>query len=216
MMEHKVEDLYLNNAKGFILDLGGVIENIAPAQTVQAFKKLGVTEPEQIFTIVQQDHIVDRFETGKISESEFFALLQQRFNINATEAEIKDAWCAMLKGTSKKTIEALKKLRKHYPLYLLSNTNYTHHKKINASLGFEIESLFDHCFFSFIEGKRKPDITLFQDVVTTSRIKPYDLIFIDDLEKNIMAAKSVGIMTVSYETNYPLYDFLSQCDLLTS
>ena len=207
---------HLNNSKAIIFDLGGVIEKINPDCTTAHFAKLGVKQPERIFSIIKQDNLVDQLETGHVGEIEFINQLKNKFEINnATHEQVKEGWCAMLLGIDETTVETLKRLREKYKLFLLSNTNEMHYQKINSDLGFQIENLFDQAYFSFMEGKRKPDIELFSRVVQSSRLEAQEIIFMDDLKMNPAAAKTLGLQTLLYETNYPLSEFVSAMRFLS-
>ena len=74
----------LEGIKNIIFDLGGVILNIDYQITVEAFKKLGIEDFEEIFSQYKQSTLSDGFETGRITELEFYkqglSLTQEEIN----------------------------------------------------------------------------------------------------------------------------------------
>ena len=57
--------------KAIISDLGGVILNIDYEKTINAFKKLGIPNFNDLYTQAKQNHVFDNLETGKITPAEF-------------------------------------------------------------------------------------------------------------------------------------------------
>ena len=57
--------------KNIIFDLGGVIINLEYNKTIDAFRKLGAMNIDQVYSQKNQDPIFDDYEMGKISSEEF-------------------------------------------------------------------------------------------------------------------------------------------------
>ena len=57
----------LKGIKNILFDLGGVLFHIDYQRTIDAFKKLGITDFEY-FTQHQQNDLFDAFETGKSAQ----------------------------------------------------------------------------------------------------------------------------------------------------
>ena len=54
-------------------------------------------------------------------------------------------------------------------------------------------SAFDRTFYSCDVGYAKPDPAYFEQIVRDLGVAPGDLLFIDDLDDNVAAARSVGL-----------------------
>ena len=63
--------------KNILFDLGGVLFHIDYQRTIDAFKKLGITDFERHFTQHQQNDLFDAFEIGKIKPEVFVKTLQK-------------------------------------------------------------------------------------------------------------------------------------------
>jgi putative hydrolase of the HAD superfamily len=91
----------------------------------------------------------------------------------------------------------LQHLRKHYRLFLLSNTNSIHFKvymrEFSEQFGYDFESLFEKTFWSFRVGMRKPEAEIFRMVLQSCNLKAEETLFVDDTATNIEAATALGI-----------------------
>lgn len=116
----------LKDIEAIIFDLGGVILNIDYKLTINAFKKLGITNFDELYSQARQLSFFDDFETGKISAEDFFVSLNKHTGLKLNPHEATTAWNAMLLDLPWERIELLKKLGKKHRLFLLSNTNETH------------------------------------------------------------------------------------------
>ena len=131
--------MMLQGVKNILFDLGGVLFHIDYQRTIDAFKKLGITDFEKHFTQYQQNDLFDSFETGKISSSIFVKELKE-FLPSCSDQEIINAWNAMLIGLPQEYLKLLEELAKKYRLFLLSNANQIHIQFVNDSDGNQLEN----------------------------------------------------------------------------
>lgn len=185
--------------KNIIFDLGIVIINVDTQRAVEAFKKMGVENIDEIYSRSSHKGFFDYFETGSISSEEFRNELKKYIPNKANSHDIDTAWNAMLLDIPEETICLLKELRTKYKIYLLSNTNETHMKEIHRYLSetFDISSfddIFHKTYYSYIEHLRKPDPKIFHRVLSENNLYPKETLFIDDTLEYINAAKKLGII----------------------
>ena len=124
----------MTKIKNIIFDLGGVILNLDYSKTVEEFNKIGFFNFEKVYNQKKQSKIFDDFEKGEISNDKFISLIQQSEKLKIDENDFINAWNAMLLEIPKERIEFIKKLKKDYNIFLLSNTNEIHIKKFEADL----------------------------------------------------------------------------------
>lgn len=62
----------------------------------------------------------------------------------------------------------------------------------------DYDSLFDHHFYSCEMGVKKPGTKYFDHIVSNLKIPASQLLFIDDKENNVDAAKQVGLQAFSF------------------
>jgi putative hydrolase of the HAD superfamily len=177
-----------------IFDLGGVIINVDYHKTENAFKSLGISDFEKVFSQVQQSKIVDKLETGNMSISEFRENLRKMCEFDISDTRIDDAWNAMILDFPDSRIDILNKLRLNYRIFLLSNTNRIHIDYCMKNPKFEVLiSKFEKVYLSHEIHKRKPDVKTYEFVLTDSQLHASQTLFIDDTVANLEGAKLAGL-----------------------
>jgi putative hydrolase of the HAD superfamily len=84
------------------------------------------------------------------------------------------------------------------PVWCLSNDVGRWSNKLRRNLG--IEEYLAGSVISSDVGMRKPDSKIYEILVDYSGYKTSDLLFVDDREKNVIAARDIGIETVLYKS----------------
>ncbi|MBN1338317.1 MAG: HAD family phosphatase [Bacteroidales bacterium] len=185
------------NIKNIIFDFGGVIINIDPRLTLDEFHKLGLTDFSGGESGWFVTDVLNRFETGIITETEFGNAVKSLLNPGTTNAMVDTAWNLTLLDIPPSRIALLKSLKKHYRLFLLSNTNSIHYDKYTKDFcddfGFDFESLFEKAYWSFKAGLRKPDPEFFTMVLQENRLLPEETLFIDDTQEHTETARNLNI-----------------------
>lgn len=194
----------MSNIKNIIFDLGGVVINLDFNATLTAFEQLGIKDFKNIYSQLSQSSLFDHFDKGTISEDDFFNGIKKQFQLKNSRQELEKAWNAMLLDFPKQRIEALKKYKENYRIFLLSNTNETHirefHKTLHQNLGVrDLEGFFEKVYYSCRTGMRKPDKEIFDLVLVENRLDPKETVFIDDTIHHVEGAKRAGINAVLLE-----------------
>ena len=188
----------MTKIKNIIFDLGGVILNLDYTKTDKEFHKLGLNNFSKLYSKKKQSKIFDDFEKGRFSAEKFIFLIKQSENLKLKDSDFINAWNAMLLEIPKERMEFIKRLKKDYNIYLLSNTNEIHIKKFEADLRKnnwlrDFQDCFDQVYYSSNMGMRKPDYDCFNKVLEDHNLKAHETLFIDDSVQHIEGAKKVGI-----------------------
>jgi glucose-1-phosphatase len=191
----------LKRVKNIIFDLGGVILNIDYQLTVTEFKKLGIHDFDEIFSQYKQSFLSDDFETGKISEMEFYKGIKKISGKEFTFDEFKFAWNALLLNLPQKRIDLLRDLSKKYRLFLYSNTNETHYKEFINKVEEDFNSIFEKTYYSHKFGQRKPDSDSFLTILRNNKLKADETLFVDDSIQHIQSADILGMKTMLIQEN---------------
>ncbi len=194
----------MKGIKHIIFDLGGVLLNIDYNLTEQAFVATGIKNFSELYAQLHQSELFDRFEMGKMPREEFIAELMKAATQPVTEAQIINAWNAMLLDFPLRRLQILQQLHLYYDLFLLSNTNEIHEEAFNGIMqrthGMpSIGVLFDKVYFSHRLGMRKPMKEIFLRVLDDNGLKPEETLFIDDSPQHVEGAKLLGIQTIYLE-----------------
>ncbi len=198
----------MNTFKHILFDLGGVIFHLNYQLTYQAFQKLTGLDQEHFFHQLHQPAFFDQHERGEISDHIFLTSFKN-LNSNISHQQIIDAWNAMLIGIPEENLLYLEKLSRTHTLYLLSNTNAIHWKKVEDILrqAHQLErfyACFKKVFLSYQIGMRKPELRIYEYCLKEISIPGQDLLFIDDNIHNIEAAKQCQIQSILYPKDNPM------------
>ncbi|MDR1199520.1 MAG: HAD family phosphatase [Prevotellaceae bacterium] len=177
-----------------IFDLGGVIINVDYHKTESAFKNLGISDFEKVFSQAQQSRIVDKLETGYISPAEFRESLRKLCGFSISDITIDNAWNAMILDFPTDRITVLDRLRPNYRIFLLSNTNQIHIDYCMKNPKFEvIKSKFEKVYLSHEIHMRKPNAEIYEFVLNDAQLQAAQTLFIDDTILNVEGAKLAGL-----------------------
>lgn len=188
----------LNEIDNIIFDLGGVIIDIDPILTIDAFKNLGASELVDDEEIIKYHTILHDFEVGKTTPHEFYEGLCEALEMNATFEEVFEAWNLTLLEIPDERKEVIRKVSKYFDLYLLSNTNEIHIRTLyqREQKNFDEDLLLDNFedqYLSFRVGARKPGSEIFNRVVLDHQLDVSRTLFIDDVKENLEGAIELGM-----------------------
>ena len=186
--------------KNIIFDLGGVVLDIDENIVYKELEKIGISTSELAHSKEFMD-IMSKFDTGIYTAPTFRkkmkALIGQE---KMTDQRFDAIWNSMLLDIPRERIEAIEKVKKHYKIFLMSNTNVIHYdlyvRDLQLRFGYnEFDELFNKSYFSFAEHLEKPDPRFFELILDHEGLMPEETLFIDDSKKNIEAAQTLGIRT---------------------
>ena len=94
---------------------------------------------------------------------------------------------------SPESIRLVERLREAgYGVHLGTNQHRQRGEHMRTALGFD--ALFDESFYSWELGTKKPEPAYFQHAVERIGAAPGEVLFVDDMEVNVEAARSVGLL----------------------
>jgi len=192
--------------KNIIFDLGAVVLNIDFQRAADEFKKLGLSDFEELYSRAVQDKLFSDMEKGIISPSMFRKRLRKLSNIDFTDNEIDNAWNALILDFPPTRLKLIKNISENYRIFLLSNTNQIHYDFYQTDLRDNhnidgLESIFEKTYFSHKLAMRKPDTDIYEFALKDADIIAEETVFIDDSEQNIEAANKLSIKTIFIDTS---------------
>jgi glucose-1-phosphatase len=206
---------YINNTminiKFIIFDIGGVLidHNDSFDGIYAEFARTLNVSPEKMVAL--HDQYLDRMLFGKISANQFFALIKKEFSI---KGDLKKKWIAVAMkriALNKKLLKITDKMRAHYPVVLLSNVS-----EMRGFLDkeFDLYRHFDQVFLSYKLNMQKPSKRIFQYALKKMKAQPNEVLFIDDKEANLRAARELGIQSIQFNNNAQLVTELKRLGLV--
>ena len=129
-----------------------VILNVDYTRIIRAFEDLDIPDFDKTYSKIHQDPIIDDFEKGKITASDFRNEVRNHLQADLTDQQIDKAWNSMLIDLPQERLDVLSNLNEQYPLYLLSNTNEIHfnawHRIIKKQHGLDsMEPFFNKLYY---------------------------------------------------------------------
>jgi putative hydrolase of the HAD superfamily len=190
--------------KIILTDLGGVVLkfNECPGSNIiyDKFSVLSGLPVEEVGKIIGFNNSLHReFGRGRINSQEFYRKLCAKLKIKIDFSEFRLAWCDIFLPNAP-VIDLMRKFRKlRYRICLLSNIDELHWEWIRSYFGSCIDFL-DYAYLSFNLGCLKPEDEIFVKVLNDCRQKNRNarIVFIDDLENNVIAAEKCGIPAIKY------------------
>ena len=200
----------LDGIKNIFFDLGGVLISLNKERCVNEFRKLGVQEIEEQIWRSFKSGLFLRLEEGTITPDGFRNEIRQMTDKQLTNNEIDAAWNSFLVDIPHSKLELLLKLRKHYRVFMLSNTNKIHFDYMKShdfsvKAGFSIDDYFEKCYLSYELHLSKPGKEIFEAAIEDSGILPQESLFLDDNQQNIECARELGFHTYFVGENEELY-----------
>ena len=153
--------------KNIIFDLGGVILDIDESIVYKELEKLGINVSELAHS-KEFIELISKFDTGIYTAPTFRKKAKALLGLEKmTDQKFDSIWNAMLLDIPRERIEAIEQVKKHYKIFLMSNTNEIHYdlyvRDLQLRFGYhEFDELFNKSYFSFAEHLEKPDPNFFE------------------------------------------------------
>ena len=185
--------------KAIIFDLGNVLLPIDLSLTYKAFSAYSSLSSSEIASAILVNQLWVPYESGQQTDLEFRDFLRLQLDLTISDADFDNAFSALLLDFHAGVYEWIASLKSQYHLILLSNTSSIHADRFTkVSLGPEgqnLFSLFNYVYYSFEMGLVKPDLAIYQQVLTEQGFSAEEVLFFDDNVANINSAKSMGIQS---------------------
>lgn len=185
----------MNEIKVVLFDLGRVLMHI----DFDAFPKgLGMTssEMQQRFDTKTIQKNVRAYETGKLTTDQFLNSLVELFHSQFSREQILTAFNDIIIEDNQEIIPFVEDVRSQYRIAVLSNTCACHWEKVERVSS--LIKIFPHLFTSFQLGAMKPDAIVYSTVCSALKVKPSEVVFIDDLGENVEGARNCGMKGIVF------------------
>lgn len=196
----------MKQIKNIAFDLGGVVIALSYEQAVRRFEEIGLKDARQHLDAFHQRGIFGDLERGIITTEEFRIELGKLIGREVTYDECLYAWHGYVEYVPQKNLQMLLKLRQlGYKVCLLSNTNpfmmqWAMSNEFDGN-GHSMDYYFDNLYLSYKYKYMKPSLEIFKIMLEGQQSRAEETLFIDDGQKNVEAAKELGMKTLFPENN---------------
>ena len=194
--------------EALLFDLGKVLIDFNFETGVQALHACCSISRERFEDVLWDENWIRRYERGEISTTEFHNYLCESADLKMPFPDFCQTWGSVFLPDLLVSEDLLAKLKREYPLILVSNTNEAHIEFIRSKYG--VLDYFDRLVLSYKVGSLKPDPKIFEHAIEVSGYPAGALFFTDDREENILAAEELGIRGHQFQTESKLIEALEQ------
>ena len=155
-----------------LFDYGGVLVDLDKQRCIRAFEALGF-DIRPLSRHLCPGRFLLGTERGAISVEGFCDKIREAAgNESLSDTDICNAWKDYLTGVPAERLEMLLKIARHYPVYLLSNTNTIHWKMAEEDYfnfqGTPLTTSSARSFFPLKSGRRNPRRKSIRPLLTAS------------------------------------------------
>ncbi len=178
--------------KVLLFDLGGVVVDFRGPERLHALTR-GAHDVSALRAKWGLLPELDGLERGTVSPEIFADAFMAEWAIDGPRTAFLHNFKHWVVGVIDDAPELIAPLGADYRLACLSNLNPLHWARC-VELG--VGELFAEKFLSFEMGLRKPEAAIYAAVVAALGVTPGDILFFDDVEVNVAAARAAGMNAV--------------------
>jgi len=193
-------------------DLGKVLLDFDKEAMLARVAKKSALSRDEITRRLENDDQALAYEVGAVTSTHFFSHMKKLLEFKGTNKELRALYSEIFTPLPDHiALAAL--LAPHYPLALISNTNEAH--ILHAEATYSFFSLFPTRIYSHEVGAMKPQREIYDAArIALGGMDPLEVLFIDDLETNILGAVQLGWQTIHLRPDVNLRDALVSYELL--
>ncbi len=184
-----------------LFDLGNVILPFSHFQIAEKLARYASdrerSDPKEIFAYLfdHEKGFVNEYESGKISTHEFFQSLRDHLGLSLPFETFVPIWNEIF-TENRAVSEIILALKGKKRLGLISNTNSLHFEY--ALRSFPVLRAFDQWILSHEVGFKKPAVEIFQKAMDWASVPAERIVMIDDMERHVTVARSLGMQGVHF------------------
>lgn len=179
-----------------VSDLGNVLLHFDHMRACQAMARMSQWSPGEIYDSMFGSNLVQDYELGRISSSEFGLGCKERLNLDVGVEVIRENWSEIFHPVEGME-ELIRSLKDHYTLVLLSNTNEWHFEHCREK--YPVVSLFDHHALSYRLECRKPNPLIYEKALAMANALPEETLYFDDIPAYVQAARELGWKGICFQ-----------------
>lgn len=181
----------------FLFDLGNTLIKLAYERVLASICRDASTTRDELIDVLEAAGGYRDMERGAVTFTEFYDFLCERAGYRGSLRDFHEVWSDFFDGTLPGVEELLERVRARYRVGFLSNSNEVHAELIPR----RFSGLFqkdDRFIFSHRFRVAKPDPEIFHRALEVLGALPANVVYIDDLIENVLAARSVGMRAFQY------------------
>lgn len=178
------------NIRVVLFDLGNVLVDLGDVSEMHSMLNTQGEESD-VWLKWLQSPTVAAFDAGKMSFDAFAEGLLAEVGSSTDKEAFKETFRAWPRGLFDGALDLVSSIKPEFHRAILSNTNAAHWPRLMGEMG--LAGHFHRYFASHQVGLVKPDRAIYQHVINQLQVEAEEILFIDDNQINIDAAKALGM-----------------------
>jgi putative hydrolase of the HAD superfamily len=180
----------MNQIRVVLFDVGGVLVELSGVPTMLAWMGDRASS-EELWRMWLTSPTVRAFETGRATPEAFAERLIAEMQLPVSRDHLLEEFTRWPRDLYPGTLEVIRRVPQRYMRATLCNSNVLHWPRMMNEM--RLGAAFDHHFASHLMGKIKPDEEVFHHVTANLACRAEEVLFMDDNQLNVDAAKKVGM-----------------------
>ena len=181
----------------FLFDLGNTLIKLAYERVLENVRRSATLTRDELVAILEEPGGYRDMERGAITFREFYEFIVDKAGYRGSLHAFREIWSDFFDGPIAGSEDLLDRIRAKYRVAFLSNSNEVHAELIPR----RFSTLFrkdDRFVFSHRFRVAKPDPEIFRRALEVLGALPQNVVFVDDLIENVLAARSEGIRSFQF------------------
>jgi epoxide hydrolase-like predicted phosphatase len=197
--------------RAVVFDIGGVLEVPTDHDLDDRWERRLGLRPGEFFQRLRRSGLGRDANLGRVSEVEFARALGQLYGLDraTTKELLTDLWSWYVGELNTEMADYFQRLRPQYRTALLSNTAAGGRREEDRRYGFT--AMADVLVYSYEVGIEKPDQRIYEITCERLSVHPSEVVFLDDLEINVVAARQVGMCAVLFQSTTQAISEVEAC-----
>jgi epoxide hydrolase-like predicted phosphatase len=186
--------------RAVVFDIGGVLEVPTDITLDGRWERRLGLRPGKFLDRLRRSGLGRDANLGRISETDFAQALGRLDGLDesATEELLAELWDWYSGELNIEMADYFQRLRPRYRTAILSNAAAGGCREEERRYGFS--AMADVLVYSYEVGIEKPDRRIYEISCERLGIRPSEVVFLDDLEVNVVAARQVGMRAVRFQS----------------
>lgn len=195
--------------RAVVFDIGGVLEFTPNLGISAEWEKIFHLQPGELDQ--KLDAVWRGGSLGKITEAEVHQKIGEILEVNQEQvtAFMDDIWKEYLGTLNLDLADFFRGLRPAYQTAIISNSFVGARERENKHYHFD--EICDFIVYSHECGFSKPDRRIYELAWQRLGLQPEEIIFLDDAERNIDAARELGMKAILFRDNAQAITEIKSC-----
>lgn len=181
----------------FLFDLGNTLIKLAYERVLENVCRSASLKRDELVDLLEEPGGYRDMERGAVTFREFYELIADKAGYRGSLHQFREIWSDFFDGPIAGSEDLLDRIRAKYRVAFLSNSNEVHAELIPR----RFSTLFrkdDRFVFSHRFRVAKPDPEMFRRALEVIGALPQNVVFIDDLIENVLAARAEGMRAFQF------------------